>query len=106
MKDYDKLILWLDYFDSNIPRARGRRIPNHAAVKGPSLEELALAARRLGLEPEVQQARRPSSRRITGFIQVKKTMKKGELIKRLTAELAKVRSETRKADDKGKQSQQ
>jgi Signal recognition particle 19 kDa protein len=100
MKDYDKLIIWLDYFDSSVPRSRGRRIPNHSATKSPTLNELKAAAQKLGLEPEVFESRRPSSRRITGYIQVKKIMKKGELIKKLANQLSAVRSEVRKASEK------
>jgi len=96
MKDYDKLILWLDYFDSSVPRSKGRRIPSHSATKSPTLEELKLAAKKLGLEPEVFESRRPSSRRVTGYIQVKKVMKKGELIKKLANQLSIVRAEIRK----------
>jgi signal recognition particle subunit SRP19 len=100
MKDYEKLIIWLDYFDSSVPRSKGRRIANHSATKSPTLNELKLAAQKLGLEPEVFESRRPSSRKVTGYIQVKKVMKKGELIKKLANQLSVVRSELRKAAEK------
>lgn len=95
MKDYDRYILWLDYFDSSMPRNKGRRVPSNSAVRSPTLQELKLAAERLGLKPEAFEARRPSSLKRTGYIQVQKLAKKQQLIRKLSLELARVRSETR-----------
>lgn len=97
MKDYEKVVVWVDYFDSSNSRSSGRRIPSHAATRSPTLEELRLAAQNLGFNPDVRQARRPSSPfNVTGYIQVKKTMKKSQLIRRLADELAKVRAQSKK----------
>ncbi len=99
MKDYQKQIVWVDYFDSSISRSAGRRVPSHSATRSPTLEELSLAASKLGLEPAVQRARRPASRYVTGYVQIRKTMKKSELLKKMMLELTKVRSESRKRMD-------
>ena len=50
MKDYDHLIIWLDYFNSTLSRAEGRRIPLDKAVKSPTLDELCQAAAQLGFK--------------------------------------------------------
>jgi signal recognition particle subunit SEC65 len=62
---------------------------------------LRSAAERLGLNAAVQEARRPSSGRLTGYIQVTKFGRKADLIKKLSAELGRLRSEFRR--DEGAQ---
>lgn len=47
-------ILYPAYFDANRSRADGRRVARRWAVEGPTVEEIASAAKALGLQPEVE----------------------------------------------------
>jgi len=92
MKDYEKYIVWLDYFNSELKRKRGRRVHLSAATRAPKLDELAEACRRLNLQPSVQQAAYPRNGRVdSGYVSVKKTESKQALLTRIAKELTFVR---------------
>ena len=55
MKDYDHIILWLDYFNKTLPRSKGRRIKSERAVFDPTIAELIDAAIQAGFEPLPQE---------------------------------------------------
>ena len=44
MKDYDHVILWLDYFNKNLKVRQGRRVKREQAVFDPTISELVEAA--------------------------------------------------------------
>lgn len=46
------IVLYPAYFDLGRSRAHGRRVPKKWAVESPTLEEVAAAAKALGLQPE------------------------------------------------------
>ena len=48
MKDYDHVILWLDYFNRNLSRSKGRRVKRDKSVFDPSLLDLIDAAKAAG----------------------------------------------------------
>ncbi|HXS59429.1 MAG TPA: signal recognition particle subunit SRP19/SEC65 family protein [Candidatus Sulfopaludibacter sp.] len=48
MKDYDSIILWLDYYNKGLSRTKGRKIPKSLAIYDPLLSELLEAAVSLG----------------------------------------------------------
>lgn len=50
MKDYDQVIVWLDYFNKNLKKSRGRRLGLARCVFDPSLKELSDAATEAGLD--------------------------------------------------------
>ena len=50
MKDYDNVILWLDYYNKGLSRNKGRRITKSLAIYDPLLSELIEAANSLGYE--------------------------------------------------------
>jgi signal recognition particle subunit SRP19 len=50
LKDYDHVILWLDYFNKNLKRRQGRKVKRDQAVFDPTVEELAEAAKAAGYE--------------------------------------------------------
>jgi signal recognition particle subunit SRP19 len=50
-KDDRKYIIYPVYFDSTISRLKGRRVPKKHAVEKPSSEDIAKAAKSLGLNP-------------------------------------------------------
>lgn len=61
MKDYDHIILWLDYFNKTLPRRKGRRIKSERAVFDPTVADLVDAAKEAGYEPQeiAEQVRYP-----------------------------------------------
>jgi signal recognition particle subunit SRP19 len=48
------IVLYPAYFDLHRSRADGRRVSKKWAVEGPTVEEVAAAAKALGLQPEVE----------------------------------------------------
>ena len=50
MKDYEHVVVWLDYFNKNLKRSRGRRLGLEKCVFDPSLKELRDAAKAAGFE--------------------------------------------------------
>ena len=60
MKEYERQIFWLEYFDSALKRSEGRRVPLNSATREPTLAELSEACRRLNLQPPPQPPRIPS----------------------------------------------
>jgi signal recognition particle subunit SRP19 len=63
LKDYDHVILWLDYFNRNLSRSKGRRIKRDKSVFDPTLADLIDAASAAGFnlkkEETNEQARYP-----------------------------------------------
>lgn len=50
MKDYDHVVLWLDYFNKNLKRRQGRKVNREQAVFDPTVQELIEAAKSAGLQ--------------------------------------------------------
>jgi len=92
MKDYDRHVFWVDYFDSELKRSEGRRVPLSSATRAPTLPELGEACRRLNLQPQPQSARFPSHPgRESGYVSVLKSTPKQQLLLRIARELSTVR---------------
>ena len=92
MKSYDHFVVWLNYFDSELKRREGRRLPVHSCVRAPTLEELMEASRRLKLEPTPTPASFPRlPRRTSGYVSVKRSGPKQKTIVEIARELSKVR---------------
>ncbi|MDG6920114.1 MAG: hypothetical protein JRN34_03395 [Nitrososphaerota archaeon] len=92
MKEYDRYIFWLDYFDSELKRSEGRRVPLSSATRAPVLAELAEACRRLNLQPQPQAARYPSMPgKESGYVSVAKSPPKRALLLKVAKELSTVR---------------
>ncbi|MHB1261074.1 MAG: signal recognition particle subunit SRP19/SEC65 family protein [Thermoplasmatota archaeon] len=54
-KGLDKFVLWPAYFDRERSRADGRRVPDSVAVRAPDAQWIETAARKLGLDPQVEE---------------------------------------------------
>lgn len=54
-KGLDKFVLWPAYFDRERTRAGGRRVPDSVAVRAPDAQWIETAARKLGLDPQVEE---------------------------------------------------
>jgi len=92
LKEYDHLIIWLDYFNSTLSRSEGRRVPLDKAVKSPTLDELCQAAALLGYTPKPFQARHPKRSYIpSGYIAIEKKTSKTKVIYELAEALRRVR---------------
>jgi signal recognition particle subunit SRP19 len=50
LKDYDHVILWLDYFNRNLSRSKGRRVKRDKSVFDPTLADLIDAAKAAGYD--------------------------------------------------------
>jgi signal recognition particle subunit SRP19 len=97
MKEYDRLVFWLDYFDSELKRSAGRRVPLSSATRAPTLAELGEACRRLNLQPQPQIARYPSRpSRESGYVSVAKADPKHILLLKIAKELSTVRGMAQK----------
>ena len=99
MKDYDHVVIWLDYFNKTITRAKGRRLGRERCVFDPSLAELEGAARAAGLEvsasePSVRYPRRQYVR--SGYISVPKSAPKSSLLAAISSRLVEARARRKK----------
>ena len=77
MKDYENVIIWVDYYNKNFSRGKGRRISKSMAVYDPMISELVVAAESLGYQVEKDQindgARFPKRPHIkSGYIMISK----------------------------------
>lgn len=98
MKDYDRSVIWTDYFDSDLSRSSGRRVPLNSAIRHPSLEELAEAVRRLGYDAEPVTASYPKHSPVkSGYVSFPRTRSKAKVIKEIAEMLARVRGERKQS---------
>ena len=87
MKDYDHVVLWLEYFNKNLKRRQGRKVKRDQAVFDPSIQELVEAARAAGFQFSDQEinsnARFPRRSFVkSGYVMVakKEGIKKSQII--------------------------
>jgi signal recognition particle subunit SRP19 len=94
MKDYDHVILWLDYFNKGLSRKQGRRVSKELAVFEPKIEELIRAAKTLGYKDvEVNENTRYPKRwyQRSGYIMIEKDDSKEVIIQEMAKELLNIR---------------
>ncbi|HVZ62887.1 MAG TPA: signal recognition particle subunit SRP19/SEC65 family protein [Candidatus Nitrosotalea sp.] len=99
MKDYEHIVIWLDYFNKTIPKKMGRRVSREKSVFDPSLNELIAAAKAAGLEPtetndQVRFPRRPYVR--SGYITLPKAQPKSKIISTISEKLVSKRAKQSK----------
>jgi len=90
MKDYEHIVIWLDYFNKTLPKKMGRRVSREKSVFDPSLKELIDAAKAVGLKPtetndQVRFPRRPYVR--SGYIVLPKDQSKAKIISSIAEKL-------------------
>ena len=85
----DKFIVYPVYFDKSLSRSEGRRIPKKDAVDKPSIEDLANAAKSLGLHPVIEKnVAHPSIHwKQQGRLLVDKTKSKEMVLKQIAKRL-------------------
>jgi signal recognition particle subunit SRP19 len=103
MKDYDHFIIWLDYFNKNLSRKKGRRIKKENAIYDPIFSELYEAAVEEGFdmtsENSNDHARFPRRSYVrSGFIMVPKDLnkKKSDIIDSLTSRIVSQRNKLKR----------
>ena len=99
MKDYEHIVIWLDYFNKTLPRNKGRRLAKEKCIFDPSLKELIDAAKSAGLEPteteeQVRFPKRPYGR--SGYIVLPKTEKKSTILEKISQKLVSKRAKQSK----------
>lgn len=101
MKDYDSVIIWLDYFNKNFSRDKGRKVSKSLATYDPLVSEMVSAIESLGYSVNKEQvnevARFPKRAHIkSGYVMIeKKELNKGTLVKSIAEKMVLHRSKSR-----------
>lgn len=108
MKDYDHVILWLDYFNKNLKRRQGRKVKRDKAVFDPTVQELAEAAKAAGyefLEKDTNDNARYPRRSFakSGYVMLpkKEGIKKSEIINAVAEKLFQKKSRQKSGGSSG-----
>jgi signal recognition particle subunit SRP19 len=99
MKDYEHVVIWLDYFNKTLPRAKGRRLEKEKCVFDPSLKELVDATKAAGFEitesdDKVRFPKRPFVR--SGYVVLPKESPKTKILDKISEKLISKRSKQSK----------
>jgi len=99
MKDYEHIVIWLDYFNKTLPRNKGRKLSKEKCVFDPSLKELIDAAKAAGLDPteteeQVRFPKRPYVR--SGYIVLEKKSAKTNIMDKISEKLVSKRAKQSK----------
>ena len=99
MKDYEHVVIWLDYFNKTLPRKKGRRLPKEKCIFDPSLKELIDATKAAGIEPtetedQVRFPKRPYVR--SGYIVLEKKSTKTSIMNKISEKLVSKRTKDSK----------
>jgi signal recognition particle subunit SRP19 len=99
MKDYDHIVVWLDYFNKTLSREKGRRLPKDKCIFDPSLNELIESSKAAGFEPtetndQVRYPRRSYVR--SGYIVLEKKYAKTEILNKIAVNLVAKRAKQSK----------
>jgi len=99
MKDYEHVVVWLDYFNKTLPREKGRKLSKEKCVFDPSLKELIEAAKAAGLEltesdEKVRFPKRPYVR--SGYIVIPKSGPKTKILNKISEKLVSKRAKQSK----------
>ena len=99
MKDYEHVVVWLDYFNKTLPRDKGRKLSKEKCIFDPSLKELIEAAKAAGLDltetnEKVRFPKRPYVR--SGYIVIPKSGPKTKILKKISEKLVSKRAKQSK----------
>ena len=99
MKDYEHVVVWLDYFNKTLPKKMGRRVSKEKSVFDPSLKELSEAAIAAGFvlkeeNDRVRFPRRPFVR--SGYIILPKGISKSKVLAKISDKLVSKRAKQSK----------
>ncbi len=90
MKDYEHFVVWLDYFNKNLKRSKGRRMSLENCIYDPTLKELMDATKSAGFEitesaDRVRFPRRPFVR--SGYVVLPKQLSKTKVLTKISKSL-------------------
>ena len=99
MKDYEHVVIWLDYFNKTLPRDKGRKLAKEKCIFDPSLKELVDAAKAAGFElketnEKVRFPKRPYVR--SGYIVLPKNSSKTKILNKISEKLVSKRAKQSK----------
>lgn len=99
MKDYEHVVVWLDYFNKNLKKSKGRRVGLEKCVFDPSLKELMDATKDAGFEikesdDKVRFPRRPFVR--SGYVVLPKGSSKTIILNKISEKLVAKRNKQSK----------
>ena len=99
MKDYEHIVIWLDYFNKNLKKSKGRKLGLQKSVFDPSLKELIDATKAAGYEitesnDKVRYPKRPFVR--SGYVIVPKGSSKRKILDKISEKLVLKRSKQTK----------
>ena len=99
MKDYEHVVIWLDYFNKNLKKSKGRRLGLEKCIFDPSLKELMDATKDGGFEitesdDKVRFPKRPFVR--SGYVIVPKGSSKTNILNKISEKLVSKRSKQSK----------
>ena len=99
MKDYEHVVVWLDYFNKTLPRNKGRKLSKEKCVFDPSLKELIDASKAAGLEPKETEEQVRFSKRLyvrSGYIVLEKNTTKINIMNKISSKLVSKREKQSK----------
>ena len=99
MKDYEHIVIWLDYFNKNLKKSNGRRQGLEKCIFDPSLKELIDATKVAGFEitesnDKVRFPKRPFVR--SGYVVLPKGSPKTKILNKISEKLILKRSKQSK----------
>jgi signal recognition particle subunit SRP19 len=99
MKNYEHIVIWLDYFNKTLTKKMGRRLPKDKCVFDPSLKELIDASAEAGFElkesdDKVRFPRRAYVR--SGYIVLPKSSTKTKILYKISEKLVAKRAKQTK----------
>lgn len=95
MKDYEHVVIWLDYFNKTLQRKKGRRMAKEKCVFDPSLKELIDATKESGFEvsDSNETARFPKRPYVrSGYVVVPKGSSKTKILNKISEKLVSKRA--------------
>jgi len=99
MKDYEHVVVWLDYFNKTLPRDKGRKLSKEKCIFDPSLKELSDAVKSAGLElTETNETARFPKRPFvrSGYIILPKSGPKTKMLNKISEKLVSKRAKQSK----------
>ena len=99
MKDYEHVVVWLDYFNKKLKKSKGRRLRLEKCVFDPSLKELMDATAAAGFEiaesdDKVRFPKRPFVR--SGYVVLPKGSSKTIILNKISQKLISKRAKQTK----------
>ena len=99
MKDYEHVVIWLDYFNKNLKKSKGRRQGLEKCIFDPSLKELMDATKAAGFkitdsDDKVRFPKRPFVR--SGYVVLPKESPKTKILNKISEKLILKRSKQSK----------